>query len=350
MTVHGNSSLDQVDMMQHAREAQWSALSFLGPHYKKAVAPAKVNLFLAVGEKMESGYHELTNIMHALALHDTLFMAVEPSDASDDDESSAEQTAFAGPAHNLSVSIDLSDKTNAFATPMRIPPTKNLVFKAVDALAHEMNQHTPQRISIRLEKHIPSQAGLAGGSSNAAAALLLLAAFWDIDSHDERVVSCAQKLGADVVFFLHGGCGLYTHTGDVYEHRLQPMNRSIVIVKPDIGVSTVRAYAHFDEAPQYAPEDLLKAAFDATRACDVPLYNNLDTAALSLAPALADVRQWLCEQEGITPESVLMCGSGAAFFALTESFSHASRIATKAKAAGFWAKPTTCSALRAAVM
>ena len=62
-----------MNLLAAAREAQWSAAAFMGPNTMKLVSPAKVNLLLAIGARREDGYHDADTIMHALALHDTLY-------------------------------------------------------------------------------------------------------------------------------------------------------------------------------------------------------------------------------------------------------------------------------------
>lgn len=67
----------EVNLLAAAREAQWSAAAFMGPNTMKLVSPAKVNLLLAIGARREDGYHDADTIMHALALHDTLYLCAE---------------------------------------------------------------------------------------------------------------------------------------------------------------------------------------------------------------------------------------------------------------------------------
>ena len=122
----------------------------------------------------------------------------------------------------------------------------------------------------------------------------------------------------------------------------------MVLVKPAEGVCTAEAYKRFDAAPRPVPQDVLVCDLAATRADDVVLANNLAPAAEALLPELPSIREWLAEQAG--SESVLLSGSGSATFALVDTFAGASRIATAATAHGWWARPTSLSGLRAAVV
>lgn len=321
----------QVDMMAEARNAQWSADAFLGPGAIKAVAPAKVNLFLGVGEQRADGYHDVVNVMHALALHDVLYFhraegASEvvrdasrlasagyardgaagrseaengAPDAAARVQSAAELSPYAavvGPAENLTVTVTMADKTQAVVRALDIPAAENLVVRALDALARAIDYEAPERIAVQVEKNVPHQAGLGGGSSDAAAALAVAARWWGLAPDAPVLQEVAAGLGADVAFFLQGGCSLLAGAGERAEARLEPAKLPVVLVKPSEGVSTAQAYAQFDAAPQLVPDAMLAQARDATCACDVPLFNNLAPAAEALVSELADVRVWLVEQ------------------------------------------------------
>lgn len=369
----------KVDMLAAAREAQWSADTFLGPGSVKVVAPAKVNLLLAVGARREDGYHDVRNIMHAISLHDVLYVHAASLSAEDfayevskggvsagspvgGRESDADarvsfapedlpaHLAVGGPAENVLVSIDLADKSGANPDePLKVAARDNLVFKAIDLLARELGREELERVSVRIEKDIPHQGGLGGGSSDAAAVLVALASRWGVAADDPAVEGVARRLGSDVAFFLRGACALYEGAGEIFSRSLDPMKLPVVLVKPNGGVSTPAAYRAFDEGPAEVPASVSQAAVSATRADEVPLFNNLASAAEGLAPELAEVRAWLGEQAGVaSSDDVLLCGSGATTFAITDSFSDACTIAAAASARGWWARAATFTSLRAA--
>ena len=340
----------EVNLLAAAREAQWSAAAFMGPNTMKLVSPAKVNLLLAIGARREDGYHDADTIMHALALHDTLYLRAEGVSSNELAKCVAEKAARAdvvvgGPADNLLMTIDLADRTGQ---DLNVPAVDNLAFKAVDRLARAVGRDLPEVIQLRIEKHIPAQGGLGGGSSNAAAVLVGLSKAWGLAADDERVTDVARSLGADVAFFLHGGCVLLDGVGEVLQRHLQASHKAVVLVKPADGVSTASAYKRFDEAPHSVSEEVLARDLAATRADDVALVNNLASAAEALLPELSVIRAWLADQVGET--NVLLSGSGSTTFALADTFSEASRIATAAMARGWWARPTSLSGLRAAVV
>lgn len=165
---------------------------------------------MAIGARREDGYHDADTIMHALALHDTLYLRAEGVSADElarrvAEGASREDVAVGGPADNLVMTIDLADRTGQ---DLAVPAADNLAFKAADRLSRAVGRDLPEAIQLRIEKHIPAQGGLGGGSSNAAAVLVGLAKVWGLAADDERVADVARSLGADVAFFLHGGCVL----------------------------------------------------------------------------------------------------------------------------------------------
>ena len=199
-----------------------------------------------------------------------------------------------------------------------------------------------------LEKHIPAEAGLGGGSSDAAAALLGAAHLWGVPADDPRIEEAARSLGADVAFFLHGGCACFTGVGDAFDHALAPMSGNVVLVKPEGGVSTAAAYRAFDEHPTAISEADREAALEAQRAADVPLRNNLVPVSEHLLPALVDIRLWASERADV--QRVLMSGSGSAVFMQCATFADAGRVAAEARMRGWWARATMFGSARAAVV
>lgn len=366
-----NAEESKVDMLAEAREAQWSALTFMGSDTVKALAPAKVNLFLGIGDKLPNGYHEVVTVLHALALHDVLYFACHEADSNFSEASDASRyaeendtTAFTGPGGCIKVHIEVADKTpmsgagfggHVSGTVDSISIKDNLVFKAIDALAHELGISRNQEIDVRIEKHVPSQAGLGGGSSDAAATLMVMSDFWNNSEAGPTIRKVAASLGADVSFFLEGGCAFFTGIGEAFERELAPMKHSVVIVKPDAGISTVVAYSKFDEAPIQVPAEMLAQVDDAFSAEQVPLFNNLQPVACQLLPEIGRIVEWLNAQDGVTVSragepSVLMSGSGSAVFAIVDTYSQATKIAADAAANGWWSRATSLSSLKASVL
>ncbi|MBQ9022271.1 MAG: 4-(cytidine 5'-diphospho)-2-C-methyl-D-erythritol kinase [Eggerthellaceae bacterium] len=319
----------------------------------KLVAPAKVNLFLGIGPRRDDGYHSAISIMHALAMHDRLEMTLvsageqlvlfEPGDAAQ-----PSRQLEVAPAQGCGLVVGANVQWAAGLEPAEIADEDNLACKAVHALAAAIGRSEDECIRIVIEKKIPHQTGLGGGSADAAAALVGAANLWGLLPEDERIEEVARSLGADVAFFIYGGCALLEGAGDVFEHTLEPMKQTLVIVKPDGGVSTKEAYAAFDTLSPSIPDDLLSTARAARRANEVPLFNNLAAASETLHDELSEVRSFLQHYPGV--EGVLLCGSGAGTFAVCENYEVGQALSAAAQSRGWWARSTSFASLAASIL
>jgi 4-diphosphocytidyl-2-C-methyl-D-erythritol kinase len=179
---------------------------------------AKINLTLRVLGARSDGYHDLRTTFQALALHDTLTF-----------------TPTRGPFQ-----LECDDA----ACPS---DATNLVWRAADRLWRASGREgEPSGVTVRIEKRIPLQAGLGGGSSDGAAALRALAALWKIRLNADRLRMIAAELGADVPFFLEGGTALGINRGDVIFPLIDWQPSWVVLVIPAFGVSTADAFKWFD--------------------------------------------------------------------------------------------------------
>ena len=297
----------------------------------KIISPAKVNLVLAVGEKQESGFHEVQTIMHSLALHDTLSMRRF------DDEGSGD-----------GLQVMLKCESSFTIDPLLIKAEENIAYKAVVELAKTLGRTQDETIEMVLNKVIPAEAGLGGGSSNAAAALVGAATLWGVGVEDERVQEVASRLGADVSFFLKGGCARLSGKGDVFEAQLEPRSGFVLLVRPDAGVSTGKAYAAFDEDPVLPSSEYLSSIAALDAAADVSLYNNLEKAACSVTPVVAQVLEWGRAAAG--EENVVLCGSGSAVCCIFDSYQAACEASVEARKHEWWTRVTSFSPLGAAIV
>lgn len=295
----------------------------------KVLAPAKVNLHLAIGARRADGYHEAVSIMHALALHDVVYLRR-------DDLAQGE---------GLQVRADMVGRGGVQVP--QLDGEDNIAVKAVRRLG-QLTGHESGGIQIRIEKNIPFQAGLGGGSSDAAAALVGAADLWGIDPHDKALEQAACELGSDVAFFLQGGCGRYTGTGSTFAGGLTPRRAMVVLVKPDAGVSTAEAYRTFDAEPKAVSSQVEEAARAAASASEIVLFNNLASAAESILPELADIRSWLLTCEGVS--DALLCGSGSTTFAVVDTLEHGLAAVTEARRRGWWARTSSFSPLGAVIV
>lgn len=297
----------------------------------KIISPAKVNLVLAVGEKQENGFHEVQTIMHSLALHDTLSMRRF------DDEGSGD-----------GLQVMLKCESSFTIDPLLIKAEENIAYKAVVELAKALDRTQDETIEMILNKVIPAEAGLGGGSSNAAAALVGAATLWGVGVEDERVQEVASRLGADVSFFLKGGCARLSGKGDVFVAQLEPRSGFVLLVRPDAGVSTGKAYAAFDEDPVLPSSEYLSSIAALDAAADVSLYNNLEKAACSVTPVVAQVLEWGRAAAG--EENVVLCGSGSAVCCIFDSYQAACEASVEARKHEWWTRVTSFSPLGAAIV
>jgi 4-diphosphocytidyl-2-C-methyl-D-erythritol kinase len=250
------------------------------------LAPAKINLTLEVLARRDDGYHGIRSVIVPLEWADEL--RIEPAGA------------FAFTCSQP----DLSGADNLAARAAR----------AVDA---------EPPVAISLEKRIPAQAGLGGGSSDAAAVLLAAMRGAFGRRYDLDWLATARSLGSDVPFFLAQTGALVEGTGE----RVTPVGRlplwHVLIVKPPDAVSTADAYAQLDarERPIRPRSDsvslecltaLQRHDFHAVAGC---LQNDFHDVIAASTPGVARALEALREAGAPAP---LLCGSGSAVFALAE--------------------------------
>lgn len=256
----------------------------------KVRAFAKINLMLGVGAARADGYHKVRTVLQAISLHDTLTFK-----------------ARKGP-----FTIRCSED--------RIPTdARNLIWKAAYELSRAAGLSTVEGVEVRLEKRIPAEAGLGGGSSNAAAAIRALARLWKLKLDRATLVSVAKLVGADVPFFLMGGAALGSGRGDDLLPLADVRPFDVVVIKPPFGVSTAAAYGWFDEdgAVQDAPRSL--AAWpDAV----LSIRNDLEPPVARRHPDIARLVSLL---EECGAQAAAMSGSGSAVFGLFEKPAMAAR-------------------------
>ena len=250
---------------------------------------AKINRFLRVLGKREDGYHELCTVFQTVSLHDDLTF----SEAGD-----------------LSLTCD----------DPKIPTgQENLIVEAANLLRAEFG--ITSGANIHLEKRIPAPGGLGGGSSNAAAALIGLAKLWNIEPGPDELARIGKQLGADVPFFFHGGTALGTGRGDEIASVGDIENGHILIVTPDVEVSTREAYdglnapALTEEASKGILRDCRFEAESLNLQHSV-LRNDFEISVFRSYPEIRRVKEKLI---GLGARQALMSGSGASVFAIFDT-------------------------------
>ena len=265
----------------------------------RVVAPAKINLYLWVGERRADGLHEIESVMQSVSLTDELSLSVARA-----------------------VSLDVSP---AGAAP---EDESNHVVAAVRALRGACPG--PSGAALSLEKRIPAGAGLGGGSADAAAALVGLNELWGCGLSKKALEKIGAGIGADVPFCVRGGTAGARGAGE----RLAPLIVRgplwWVIAKPPGSLSTADVYARFDElggprSPEADAHDLADALArgELDRAAG-SLRNDLFDAAVSLEPGIASTREALLEAGAL---GAVMTGSGTAVCGLARDEAHAEEVA-----------------------
>ncbi len=268
-----------------------------GP-WVRALAPAKVNLTLAVLARRPDGYHEIDSWMLALDLCDRV--AVRATD------SGVVRGALGGPAATADVPAD----------------TGNLAVRAAEALladARERGLVDGRRgLDLELHKSIPSRAGLGGGSSDAAAAWLAAARALGVTPPDAVAAHALARLGSDCVFFQKArtGLGIATGRGELVEVVEAPSPRwSIAILTPECGAATSAVYARALPRDGKRPTVRARITEPAIHARG-SIENDLEAAALAAVPTLAAWRS-LFDRKGCAHWR--LCGSGSSWFGLYDS-------------------------------
>ncbi len=249
-------------------------------------APAKLNLTLEVGAKRADGYHEMKSVMQAVDLCDRVTMTA-----------------------NDSAEITLS------ITGATLPADpSNTAYKAARVFLHHIGR-SDFGVHIDLEKHIPMQAGMAGGSADAAAVLVGLNQLTGASLSEETLCALGAKVGADVPFCVMGGAALASGIGTDLEAVTPLQDGWFVAVKPQVNVSTAEAYRATDSKenlphPDHEGMCRAMAAGDLSRVG--ALLENAFEAALQL-PEVAAVQEAM---RTFAPLGCLMTGSGSVVYAL----------------------------------
>jgi 4-diphosphocytidyl-2-C-methyl-D-erythritol kinase len=248
-------------------------------------APAKVNLVLEVLGKREDDYHEIRSLMQTIDLCDDLYF-------------------------EANTDIRLECNVDTLQTP------DNIVLKAAELLKNTYNYEHGAK--IRLEKVIPSSAGLGGGSSDAAMTLLALNRLWRLRLKRENLLQLAARLGSDVPFFLEWGMALVKGRGEiVVPLPSTPIPWFVILVPPleEMPEKTKSAYSrlkknNFTEG-QYMSEVMQSWSIDY-RIHPKKLFNVFDEIAFEAFPQLEEYRRKF-EEAGAG--NIHLAGSGPSLFA-----------------------------------
>lgn len=247
---------------------------------------AKINIGLQVTSRRADGYHDLDTVFYPIPLCDALEVVASPD-------------------------ADAPDCTlHLLGAPLEGDPDDNLVVKAVRLLRSEGYRFPA--IDIWLTKHIPSGAGLGGGSSDAAFTLVLLNNLFTLGISDDRLEELAARLGADCAVFIRNRPVYATGIGNIFTPiPLDLTGYTLVVVKPDIFVSTREAFQGVTPCPPDVT--LLHKDTLPIEQWRTTITNDFENSIFPLHPELADIKQRLY-LHGATYAA--MSGSGSAIYAL----------------------------------
>lgn len=252
-------------------------------------ALAKINLGLDVVRKRADGYHEVRMVMQTIHLFDRLEITRNPSG-------------------RITMSVNL---------PFLPTNENNLVYKAAALLKEEFQ--IKDGIDVKLHKHIPVAAGMAGGSTDAAAVLYGMNRIFGLGLSREQLMERGVKLGADVPYCVMRGTALAEGIGEELT-ALPPMVKCpVLIAKPQISVSTKFVYENLklNEKTVHPNIDKLVADIRAKdlRAIASDMGNVLETVTIPNYPVIAEIKEHMMEHGAL---NAMMSGSGPTVFGLFE--------------------------------
>ena len=271
---------------------------------------AKINLFLDIISLREDNYHNILSIMQSVGLHDVITV---------DYNGSCNEKSINIVCDNASIPCD----------------SRNLAYKAADLILERGH------ITITIEKNIPSEAGLAGGSADAAATLVAINQIFGNKYSLDELKNIGKRLGADIPFCIEGGCCIVEGIGEKMT-KCPPMpHLPLVIARIGEGMSTPTAYRKLDEKfnkfKDYSPKrekiDILVNAEDGT---DVHsyckgLFNIFEEVVEPERPEITRIKDMLKNHGAL---GALMTGSGTAVFGIFDSEDKATAAAEELKHIG----------------
>lgn len=283
----------------------------------KLRAFAKINLGLRVLGRRADGYHEIRTVFQTITLRDTL--------------------TFEATVH---------ERLELTCTDPSIPTDEsNLVLRAATLLRERYMSGRGAR--IRLEKRLPAGGGLGGGSSDAAVTLLALSKLWSLKTDLNELSELGARLGADVPFFLTGGTALGTGTGTDITPLEDTPKTALVVVTPDVRVSTAEAYKALSAPALTKTDGVVNLSVSRTEAdfpdslCDV-MSNDFEAVVVRLHPEIGRARDALLSA-GAARAS--LSGSGSSVYGVFESELEAERAAKVLRGAEGFRQVSACATL-----
>lgn len=267
----------------------------------KIKAYGKINIALDVIGKREDGYHLLKMIMQTVNIYDEL--------------------DFVKSTEGIHITSN-----KAFVP----TDSKNLVYKAIELFCNTYK--VEKAIAVHIEKNIPVEAGMAGGSTDAAAALRAMRDLYMPAISDEELMELGVKIGADVPYCIKGGTALCEGIGEIITELKPFKDKLLVVVKPNFGVSTVATYKGFrlEEVKEHPKVEKLISAMEEEDLKYVAdnMMNLLELVTIKEHKEIADIKQFMCNEGAL---GSMMSGSGPTVFGFFEEEEKAKSCAEKLK-------------------
>lgn len=261
----------------------------------KIKARAKINLSLDIKGRYNDGYHRLSMVLHSVDVYDGITV------------------------NTVESGISLNGSHN------NIPwDDRNIGWKAARLMMDEFGERTG--INIYIDKSIPAEAGMAGGSADGAAVMLGIKELWNLDISLDKLAELSSHLGMDVPFCMLGGCTHAMGKGDQLKHIRSFDGVNIVIAVPSSGASTPLVYKTLDFKGRGNENSSLKVV-DAIKHKDIHMLaesisNGLYDAAVTINPQIGVVRNDILSTDVL---GVSMTGSGSAVYGIYEDKSAADK-------------------------
>src|SRR5258708_384873 len=259
------------------------------------LAPAKINLSLRILDRRPDGFHEIETLISPISLYDKI-----------DIEKQNRWIDFSCDDPTLSTGDD------------------NLVVRAAKLFFEETK--IKSGVAIKLEKKIPHGAGLGGGSSDAAATLRGLNQLFETKLSREGLAKIGATIGSDVPFFLSESAAVCKGRGEIVEPAKLKTKLSILLLKPEFGVSSGWAYSRWQ-----ASQEIPGVSYVAQKIDGQNFVNDLERPVFEKFVFLAQLKSWLMKQPEVGV--ALMSGSGSTVFAVLREHADAEFLAKRAKLA-----------------